>query len=128
MTTMTIGQKIKQVRTEKGMSLGDLATISGITRSAISKYEKGLRQPMAASMYAIAKALDIPQKEIEQCLSINNKTKTPDKSDYSVHAVRLIKICKNMTDDGWKETIKLAKKIAAMPGYGLQAETNNKEE
>ena len=39
------GQRLKQLREEKGMSLRELADICSMSKSAISMYEQGKRQP-----------------------------------------------------------------------------------
>lgn len=42
---MDIGKKILRIMKEKGMSQKQLATASGITEAAISKYISGEREP-----------------------------------------------------------------------------------
>lgn len=56
---ISIGKRIKQLRTEKGMTQDDLADATHITKAAISRYELGQRQPSLEQLEAIADALDV---------------------------------------------------------------------
>ena len=49
---------IWQARTEKGITLIELAEQTGISKSALSNYENNKRYPNMAQMEIIAKALD----------------------------------------------------------------------
>ena len=42
---MTFGEKLKLLRFEKGLTQDDLGYILGVTKSCISCYENGSRQP-----------------------------------------------------------------------------------
>ncbi|MDN6104856.1 MAG: helix-turn-helix domain-containing protein, partial [Lacticaseibacillus paracasei] len=50
------GERLTQLRKQKGLSQNDLAEAIGISRQAISKYENGLAQP---GLDKIAKLRDI---------------------------------------------------------------------
>lgn len=54
-----LGNQIREKRKEKGMSQEKLASILGITKSTISKYELGLREPSFEQLMKIADALSI---------------------------------------------------------------------
>lgn len=56
---MNIGEAIKQIRKEAGMSQHNLAAASGITQTGISQIERCVRHPHGASIALIAKALNI---------------------------------------------------------------------
>lgn len=56
-------QKILRIMKEKGMSQKQLATASGITEAAISKYISGEREPRITFLKRIADALDVPADE-----------------------------------------------------------------
>ena len=55
----SIGNLIKESRQAKGLRLSDVARRSGLTESAISRYEKGNRVPNYESLMKIMDALDI---------------------------------------------------------------------
>lgn len=56
---MTIGEKIRKYRTEKGLYQKDLAKISGLGESAIRNYELGNRTPGPKQLQALADAMEI---------------------------------------------------------------------
>ena len=60
---LDIGKKILRIMKEKGMSQKQLATASGITEAAISKYISGEREPRITFLKRIADALDVPADE-----------------------------------------------------------------
>ena len=53
------GTNIKAVRLKRGMSQQELADAIGVTKSTISKYEKGQREPKYNVLRAIAAALGV---------------------------------------------------------------------
>lgn len=62
---MSAGDYIKRKRLEKGMSQRQLAAVSGVSNSEISRIEAGGRQnPSPAVLGLIAKALDVPYEEL----------------------------------------------------------------
>ena len=59
-----IGQRIIELRTEKGWSQSDLARACGKDRQAIEKLENGKVNPTLYSLYEVAKALGVSLKEV----------------------------------------------------------------
>ena len=59
MTSMTLGEKIKQLRQEKGYSQIFLEKRSGVNSKLLSKYENGRIIPTADTLRKIAEGLDI---------------------------------------------------------------------
>ena len=57
---MTLGERIKQARKNKGLTQEELAFITGISISAITKYESNLREAKIEMLVKIADALKIP--------------------------------------------------------------------
>lgn len=57
---MMLGQKIRQKRQEKGLSLTELADKIGRTPSFLSQIERGLAEPSITSLRKISEALDVP--------------------------------------------------------------------
>jgi transcriptional regulator with XRE-family HTH domain len=56
---ITLGQKIKQLRDEKGLSQNELEKRSGVSSKLLSKYENGRIMPTADTLKKIAQGLDI---------------------------------------------------------------------
>lgn len=53
------GDRLKELRTEKGMSMRELAEICETSKSAIGMYEKGKRSPKYETMEAIADTFNV---------------------------------------------------------------------
>lgn len=59
-----IGKRIKAARQKAGMSQEELAQAIGSTKSAVSRYEAGKRQPSYDQLQRIAAALGVPVQEL----------------------------------------------------------------
>ena len=59
-----VGQRIVELRSQKGWSQSDLARASNKDRQAIEKLENGKVNPTVYSLLEIAKALGIPLKKL----------------------------------------------------------------
>lgn len=59
-----LGQKIKQLRKQKGLRQVDLAVIIGISPSYVGSIEQGLRHPSLRVLEKLARALKISIKEL----------------------------------------------------------------
>lgn len=57
---LTLGERIRLAREERGLTLGQLATRCGLSDSYLSQVERGEATPSAQSLRAIAEALDLP--------------------------------------------------------------------
>ena len=57
---MLIGQRIRQLREQKGLSQGDLQQSSGLPRAYISRVEHGHRVASLRTLRKFAKGLDVP--------------------------------------------------------------------
>jgi len=58
---ITVGQRVRKLRTERGLSLARLAALSGLDKGYLSKVENGLRSlDQRRSMHAVADALRVP--------------------------------------------------------------------
>ncbi len=62
---MNIGNTIRNVRKEKGMTLQQIADIMGCSPQLISQYENGKRQPKIETLQKIADALNVPLYELK---------------------------------------------------------------
>ena len=61
---MTIGEKIRFIRLEKGMTQKQVAEKCGMADSAIRKYESGTQTPKIETLRRIATALDVAWVEL----------------------------------------------------------------
>lgn len=77
---MTVGERIKKIREQKGIKQKDLAEKLGISYVMLSQYERGVRTPKYKTVDKIALALDVTPfylmyGENEPMLSITNVVK-----------------------------------------------------
>lgn len=63
---MTIGEKIKEVREQKGLTQKTLGELCGVTDNVIRHYEKGLRVPKIETLDKIARSLGVPLSELSE--------------------------------------------------------------
>jgi transcriptional regulator with XRE-family HTH domain len=57
---MLIGERIRQIREQKGLSQGDIEKASGLLRCYISRVEHGHTVPSLDTLERFAAALDVP--------------------------------------------------------------------
>lgn len=57
--TQKLGERLKQIRTKKGMSQGDIAQALKVHRSYIGGIERGIRNPTIKNVEKIARALGV---------------------------------------------------------------------
>ena len=57
---LTIGRRVRQARTDRGMTLDDLGAAIGRAASQVSVIENGKREPKLSELQAIARALSLP--------------------------------------------------------------------
>lgn len=57
------GEKVREFRIQKGMTMQELADLSDIEYSQISRIERGIINTSLSNMFIIAKVLDIKPKE-----------------------------------------------------------------
>ncbi len=66
---MTIGEKIKELRKEKGLTQEELAKATGITCASIINIEKGHNTPSPTSLYKISEALNYNYDKLVELLN-----------------------------------------------------------
>ena len=54
-----IGERLRQLRSDRDMSLDDLAQLSGVSKSMLSQIEQNKANPTVALVWKIARALDV---------------------------------------------------------------------
>ncbi len=58
------GKRVRKLRTDKKMSMQELANLADIEYSQISRIERGLINTSLSNVFAIAKVLDVSAKEL----------------------------------------------------------------
>ena len=59
-----VASNIRRFRLERGMSIGELARRSGISKQTLSKVEQGVGNPTIETMAALADALDVTTRRL----------------------------------------------------------------
>jgi repressor LexA len=57
---MNLGERIREARLSKGLTIQDVANKLGVSYQNISQYERGIRNPKPATLQKIAAALGVP--------------------------------------------------------------------
>ncbi len=60
----SIGSRIRDLRAERGISLGSLAVTTGLGKGTLSELERGRRNPTLDTLFAIATALTVPLSDL----------------------------------------------------------------
>ncbi|GAB2579604.1 helix-turn-helix domain-containing protein [Microlunatus antarcticus] len=55
-----LGERLRELRGDRGLSLSALAAAAGIGKGSLSEIEAGQRNPTLATLYALAGPLDVP--------------------------------------------------------------------
>jgi transcriptional regulator with XRE-family HTH domain len=55
-----VGQLLKQLREERGISMRELSRRSGLSANALSMIERGLTSPSVSTLYRLTDALNVP--------------------------------------------------------------------
>jgi len=61
---VNIGEYIKKIREEKGLSINQLALYSDVSAAHISRIERGLREPSPEILKKLSQALKVPYEEL----------------------------------------------------------------
>ncbi|MBI2100121.1 MAG: helix-turn-helix transcriptional regulator [Candidatus Vogelbacteria bacterium] len=59
-----LGKNLKRIRTEKGISQGDIARSFGLDKAFISNIENGKTNPTLATITKLAKAVGVSVEEL----------------------------------------------------------------
>ncbi len=57
--SVKLGKNLKRIRTEKGITQGDIVRNLGVSRSFISNIENGKTNPTLATIAKLARAIDV---------------------------------------------------------------------
>jgi len=105
---MTLGEKIKRLRTEKGITQESLAEKVNVSRSAIAKWETNSGVPEISNLIMISRIFDISVDQLMDDTRAIGKTadvKTEIKSDCSEYAGNFYDIELNGWNDGVEDVL-----------------------
>jgi len=58
--SINVGERLRELRSERGMSMRALGRLSGLSTNALSMIERSLTSPSVSTLYKIADALSVP--------------------------------------------------------------------
>lgn len=64
MAAIVRGNKVAYYRVERGLSLRELSSLSGVDSGTINRLENGRSQPRAKTVRALCNALNVPVSEL----------------------------------------------------------------
>ena len=96
-----IGNRIRDIRTRKKMSLEELSTRSGVSVTPLSKLERGLTNAKICTLFQVACALDVPLSVIVDI----NAAYIIEEQDH-ICAFQLIQYLKKLSTQQQKDIIK----------------------
>lgn len=80
---MSIGENIKRLRTEHGMSQSEFGAIAGVTDKAVSTWENGAKEPRMGAIQKIADYFNIRKSEIiEDCPPIGGDVQPSELTEF----------------------------------------------
>ena len=97
-----IAERMAEIISDRKMTQKDLASLSGVTESAISHYLKGDRIPRGATLIKIAKALNTTTDYL-----LSQDEKSSSQKDFDDARVILARNASKMTKEQKMELIKL---------------------
>jgi transcriptional regulator with XRE-family HTH domain len=68
-----VGQNVRRIRLEKGLTQEQLCDISGFSQQYVSGLENGRRNPTVVTVYELAKALGVSHIDLLQWASSRSK-------------------------------------------------------
>lgn len=86
----TMGTKIKDLREKAGMTQTELANKLGVSKSVVSAYEKGIRNPSYKVLPLLAKAFNVTELYFFEKGEWQNQPVTIDISDLTKEQQRLV--------------------------------------
>jgi transcriptional regulator with XRE-family HTH domain/quercetin dioxygenase-like cupin family protein len=73
-----LGERVREARLRRGMTIRGLAGTVSVTASMISQIETGRSQPSVSTLYALATALDVPIEELFHSGPLNSGPRPAD--------------------------------------------------
>lgn len=119
----TLGDRIKQLRFERGITQDILADSVGVTKASISNYERNIRNPQYNVLKDIAEALRVPVSELlvqTPTSQSEDDGKDAKKQPYDKRSKRLKKIIAafdQLSDEAQIKAIEHMEELALIPEY-----------
>jgi len=115
---MNIGETIRNLRLQKGMSQGDIEKRTGLLRCYLSRVENGHTIPSLDTLAKIAAAMDVPLAQFFADDGASDGARpVPQLSEDEVRFLTQIRrYSSNLNDSDRKLVLAMVKKMAATAG------------
>jgi transcriptional regulator with XRE-family HTH domain len=111
---MNIGETIRSLRLQKGMSQGDIEKRTGLLRCYLSRVENGHTIPSLETLAKIASAMDVPLAQFFSNGATPDGGHGPQLSEDEVRFLTQIRrYSSNLNDSDRKLVLAMIKKMAA---------------
>ena len=74
---MTYGERIRRGREAKALTQEELAEALGVSRQAVSKWERGEADPSTANLLALGRLYGVPAEELLRAVTGEKNPDTP---------------------------------------------------
>lgn len=107
---MSIGEKVRKIRKEKGLSIMDLKEKTGLSKSTISDLENDKSSPTIDTLQKIANALGVDIKEFFE-EKLENQTELIDDlvEEFPEGVYVLRRASKELSQEAKKQMVKIMK-------------------
>lgn len=121
---MEFNEKLKKIRTEKGLSQKKLADMIGVSQTAVYSWEKGNMLPKFEQMQRIAAALDVTLDELDSESSkrilkdfFEEINKATTETMKGAKEAVLISSFRSLNNSGQKEALKRVSELTEIKKY-----------
>ena len=73
--SVDVGERLRELRQERGMSMRALARASGLSANALSMIERGRTSPSVSTLYKLSEAMEIPITAFFRAPTQNSSTR-----------------------------------------------------
>lgn len=109
---MSFQSRLKEARERKGLSRPELATLLGLSKSAISNYENGVSSPKEEIMYKIFDVLEVDPNFLFQ-----DEYNPPSKSGVSELEKLILEQCSELNKEGQEKVLEYASGLVLMGNH-----------
>ena len=124
---MTVGEKIKFLRKQKGITQGELAKELSVSKSTVAMYEIGKNFPNVEMLHKLCKALNTTGDYLIGLSDAPDKKFVPHKNiDLSPDAVQLINNYNKLNTSGKEKASDYVEDLTTMEKYTASEELQGK--
>ncbi len=106
---MSFQSRLKEARERKGLSRPELATLLGLSKSAISNYENGVSSPKESIMYQLFDVLEVDPNFLFQ-----DEYDPPNNKGLSKSEQEILDTCKELNEEGLERVLEYASGLVAL--------------